>query len=105
MLTKKKLKEYLENKGIYEDVDEYLIDEFIDYLKMSVEARRDINKRGTIMNIAKEGNKPYFQANISVSILNNCIKNLLNISKRLGLSPLDRENLKIDSVEEEDLFD
>lgn len=59
ILTKKKLREFLVTKGVYEEVDEYLIDNFIIYVKMAKEAREDIEKRGSVMNIAKPENKPY----------------------------------------------
>ncbi|MCW0484669.1 P27 family phage terminase small subunit [Gaoshiqia sediminis] len=104
MITKKKLREYLEEKGIYNDVDEFLIDDFIAYLEMSQEARRDIKKRGAVMNIAKPENKPYYQQNPSVSILNNATKNLLNISRKLALSPYDRAKLKVEEDIEDDGF-
>lgn len=38
MISKVRLIEYLEEKGIYNDVDEYLADEFIFNLKLIVEA-------------------------------------------------------------------
>lgn len=72
---------------------------------MSDEARKDILKRGAVMNIAKPENKPYYQQNPSVSILNNCTKNLLNISRKLALSPYDRDNLGVKEIDEEDGFD
>ena len=106
LLTKKKLREYLQEKRVYERVDEWLIDDFIMYIKMAKEAREDITSRGAVMNIAKPENKPYWQQNPSVSILNNCTKNLLNISRKLGLSPYDRDNLGIGQIEElDDGFD
>jgi phage terminase small subunit len=56
------------------------------------------------MNIAKPENNPYWQKNISLSVLESSTKTLLAISKKLALSPLDRAALKIDDVEETDDF-
>jgi len=105
MITKKQLTEYLQEKGIYNDIDSYLVDEFVSYLKLSKQAREDISKKGAVFNIARDETKPYYQQNPSVSILNNATKNLLNISRKLGLSPLDRSNLKLDDDLEDDGFD
>lgn len=101
MLSKKKLREYLVEKGIYNEVDEFLIDEFVFNLKLIDEAKRDISKRGIVMNIASAGNNPYFQKNISLSVMETATKTLLAISKKLALSPLDRAALKVDNVNEE----
>ena len=59
MISKKKLTEYLIEKGIYNEVDEYLVDEFVFNLKLIKESREDIKKRGSVVNIAKPENKPY----------------------------------------------
>ena len=99
MITKKKLTEYLIDKGIYNDVDEWLVDEFIYNLKLIKEAKTDVEKRGTIMNIAKEGNKPYYQKNFSLSTIETATKTLLQLSKKLALSPFDRATLKLDDLD------
>jgi phage terminase small subunit len=56
------------------------------------------------MNIASPDKNPYWQKNISFSILESATKTLLAISKKLALSPLDRAALKVDDVEETDDF-
>lgn len=104
MIKKTELIEYLQNLGIYNDIDEYLVDEFINYLTLAKQAREQIKKTGAVLNVARDANKPYYQQSPAVSILNQCTKNLLNISRKLALSPYDRANLKIE-IEEEDGFD
>jgi hypothetical protein len=59
MISKKKLREYLIEKEIYNEVDEFLVDEFVFNLKLIDDAKRDISKRGAVMNIAKPENNPY----------------------------------------------
>jgi hypothetical protein len=59
MISKKKLREYLIEKGIYNEVDEFLVDEFVFNLKQIDIAKKDIDKRGAVMNIASPDKNPY----------------------------------------------
>lgn len=102
IITKKELTEYLINKGVYQEIDRYLIDEFIQYIKMAKDARDEIAKYGSVLNVSRDADRPYYQQHPAVSILNQCTKNLLNISRKLALSPYDRANLKIEIDNEED---
>ena len=96
MVNKKKVFEYLNNKNIKIEVDEIIIDELIFNQYLIKEAKKDIKERGLNINVSK-GETPYYQTNPSISTYNQSVKNILNISRKLGLSPLDRKNLKIDS--------
>lgn len=94
MITKIKLLEYVKNLN-YQDVDEYLIDEFIYNLKLQIQAKKEIKDKGLLLNVSTNPNKPYYQQNQAISIYNSCVKNILNISKKIGLSAFDRQMLKI----------
>ena len=104
-LTQKELIEYLIEKGIYQEVDRVLVDDYIYNLKLSKQAKTEITKNGSIMNVSKDPQKPYYQQNPAVSILNQCTKNLLNLSRKLALSPYDRANLNINIENDDDEFD
>lgn len=103
-LTKKRLFEYLNEKGIYNSVDIYLIDEFMFNLGMINESKLNISKIGSVMNVSKDSKNPYYQQNPSVVIYNKSMKNLLDISRKLGLSPNDRAMLNIVSDIDDDGF-
>lgn len=99
-MTKNQITEYIKAKGIFEEVDMIMVDELLFNLKVIKEAKKDISNNGLVINTSK-GPNPYYQQSPSVSIYNNAVKNVMNLSRKLALSPLDRANLKI-SVEEED---
>lgn len=103
MIKKEEIIEYLEDLGLYQKVDEYLIDSFIDNLAIIEQAKTELLTTGILINIARPENNPYYQQSPAISILNSATKNVLNLSRKLALSPLDRANLKI-TIEEEDGF-
>lgn len=104
-MTKKQLIEYIKNKGLFEDVDLIMIDELIYNIKVTKQAKRDLDKYGLMMNVSKDPNKPYFQQSPAVAIYNSAVKNIMNLSRKLALSPLDRKNLNLEATGEEDGFD
>lgn len=104
-MTKKQLIEYIKDKGLYEDVDLVMIDELMYNIKVSRQAKKDLNKYGLMMNVSKDQNKPYFQQSPAVAIYNSAVKNIMNLSRKLALSPLDRKNLNLEATDEEDGFD
>lgn len=99
MISKKRLIELLEGKGLYEPTDEGLIDEIITNQKIMAEAKRDIRTRGNLTPINKE--ETLFNQNPSVAIYNGALKNILNLSRKFGLSPRDRAELKLEGGEED----
>lgn len=101
MIKKEEIIEYLNNIGIYETVDEYLVDQFIYNLEMIEQAKETLLTTGIVINIARPENNPYFQQSPAISVLNSATKNVLSISRKLALSPLDRANLKIEIAEED----
>jgi P27 family predicted phage terminase small subunit len=104
-MTRKQLIEYIKNKGIYEEVDNTLIDELLYNVKIIKQAKKDLQEYGLMMNVSKNDDKPYFQQSPAVAIYNSAVKNIMNISRKLALSPLDRSALKVNVEEDDDGFD
>ncbi|HHX68034.1 MAG TPA: P27 family phage terminase small subunit [Gallicola sp.] len=104
-MTKKQIIEYLKNKNIYDDCDVMLVDELIFNLQMIKNSKREIKDKGVLIDIARaDADKEYWQQNPAIAIYNKSVKNLLDITRKLSLSPLDRSALKIDTeyMNEED---
>lgn len=99
----RKITTELKTAGRYEKLD----DELIDSLAMCVEVRNmaffHIKENGVMMFIDKR--KQIKQKNHSVSTLMQMNKSILDISARLGMSPLDRLNLKLDVKKDDGLDD
>lgn len=105
MINKEQVTQYLKDIGIYNDIDEYMVDQFIYNLQIYEQAKSELLVTGSVLNISRDPERPYYQQSPAVSIMNQATKNILNISRKLALSPLDRANLKIDSILEDDGFD
>lgn len=99
----RKITKELKDAGRYEKTD----DELIDSLSMCLEVRNmaffHIKEFGVMMYIDKK--ETIKQKNHSVSTLMQMNKSILDISARLGMSPLDRMNLKLDVKKEDGLDD
>ena len=93
---KKRLTRSLEEKGIYDDADEILIDEFCFNLKIADDAKADIKERGYQINTVRDPmKKPYFQANPSVSTYLKTCQIMSNILTKLGITPQERMKLSL----------
>lgn len=96
-MTKKQIIEYLQEKNIYQDVDIMLVDELIFNLQMIKNCKKEIRDKGVLIDIARsDADREYWQQNPAISIYNKSVKNLLDITRKLSLSPVDRSALKID---------
>ena len=98
----RKVTKELTEAGRYEKTDDILIESLV----MCVEVRNlafwSIKEKGVLMFVDKE--KQIQQKNHSISTLMQMNKSILDISDRLGLSPLSRLNLKLE-VKPADQFD
>lgn len=95
MVSKKGLIELLKDRGVYDEVDDVILSEFFTCLKMIRAAKKDINERGNLTACDKEGK--ILQQNPSIAIYNTHLKNLLNLSRKFGLTPRDRMELNLES--------
>lgn len=85
------LKNYLDEKKIYDPADELLIDEILFCIKISDEAKEDIKTRGLQINVVKNPEKdPYYQQNPSVGLYLQTSKNLGNLLTKLGITVQER---------------
>lgn len=98
MIKKEQIQKFLLDAGIYSELDEYLIDQFIIYLEMIQQAKEDIETNGITIESTRTG---FLQKAPAVTILNDCTKYLNAISKKLGLSPADRKALQLQLYEED----
>ena len=104
-MTKKQIIKYLQEKNIYQDVDVMLVDELIFNLQMIKNCKKEIKDKGVLIDIARsDADREYWQQNPAIAIYNKSVKNLLDITRKLSLSPVDRSILKIDAeyMNEED---
>lgn len=104
-MTKKQIIEYLQEKNIYQDVDVMLVDELIFNLQMIKKCKKEIKDKGVLIDIARsDADREYWQQNPAIAVYNKSVKNLLDITRKLSLSPVDRSALKIDAeyMNEED---
>jgi len=104
-MTKKQIIEYLQEKNIYQDVDIMLVDELIFNLQMIKNCKKEIKDKGVLIDIARsDADREYWQQNPAIAVYNKSVKNLLDITRKLSLSPVDRSILKIDAeyMNEED---
>ena len=96
-MTKKQIIEYLQEKNIYQDVDVMLVDELIFNLQMIKNCKKEIKDKGVLIDIARpDADREYYQQNPAIAVYNKSVKNLLDITRKLSLSPVDRSALKID---------
>lgn len=95
---KNTIMEYLRNKGVYEETDEFQVDELVFNMKLADDAKEDIKIRG--LYVGEEG----WRANPSVNIYMNTIKNINAIGTRLGITVQERKKLNLtnESVDELD---
>lgn len=100
---KQEITDYLKDKGIYEDVDLVLVDELIFNLQLIEELKEDLETRGVVVPINSSGT--LFNSNPSLNGYNSALKQVLSISRVLGLSARARAELKINTEEEIDGFD
>lgn len=98
MSKKEVIIKYLLDNGIYSEIDEYLVDQFVIYTDILAQAIEEIRQHGITMTSTRTG---FLQKAPAVGIMNDCTKYLNAISKKLGLSPADRAALKLELYEDD----
>ncbi len=103
---KESIIKYLEGHLQYEDTDDIYIDELVfnlDIIKQCKKDMKDGDKIKLTSNITRNEHKENFlQRNRLLTVYNEALKNVLNLSKQLGLSPVDRKKLKMMEMESPD---
>ena len=90
----RKLTTDLTKAGRYEKVDDILIESLVMCVEVQHLAYWDIKENGVMIFVDAE--KKVKQKNHSVSTMDQMTRSILNISAKLGMSPLDRLNLKLE---------
>lgn len=103
---KKALIKLLKEKGTYnEATDNTLIDSILFNIKLIEDAKTDIQSRGSMVNLRKEGETPFFQINFSISIFHNAVKSINTLLKQLGLEKEKKEaDTTSDAIEQLNLL-
>jgi P27 family predicted phage terminase small subunit len=94
-VTKAALIELLKERGVYNDVDESIVGEFISVQKMMSDAKREIRNNGILTPCNNEGT--LFNQNPAVPVYYKALDALLKISRKFGFTPRDRAELKIEA--------
>lgn len=102
MLTKQDLIDILDEKGLYEEQDDFIIGELFYNLELIKKSKTHIRKTGILSQGDKDG-KIFYQSP-ALKIYSAALKNVLDISKKLGLSPRDRKEMGAIEDGEEDTF-
>lgn len=99
----KKITKELTEAGRYEKSDDILIESLVMCVEVQQMAFWDIKANGVMIYVDKDNKVK--QKNHSVSTLDQMTRSILNISAKLGLSALDRHNLKIEAKKADELDD
>ena len=106
--TRQRITNHLKATGIYEKVDEFLIDEIMFDMEVLEQCKRDMrDEKGKLVllsNITRDpGKDPFFQKNRLLDIYNTAQKNIKDSLVKLGITPQERSKLKLaiqDAVDE-----
>lgn len=101
-LTKAKIKKYLSDKGIYDNIDESLIDILLQAIDLCRQAKADIDERGVMVAYNAAGT--LLNSNPSINIFLTASKLTLSYATKLGIGEKARIELKINVKEENDGF-
>jgi len=102
---KKEIEKYLRAKKQLEKVDSSLIDELCFNYFLVDESKRELIAKGLMVNVSADATKPYYQVNHITGVYNQAIKNINTISTKLGLTPQERNKLKVTPTEKSDGFE
>lgn len=90
----KEIRDYLKKYDEYEPADDILIDELVYNLAQVEACKRSIKERGLVINTTRDPNKdPYYTPNPAATQYHNFLRNVKEITGKLGLSPKDRRTL------------
>lgn len=98
-----KIKRELQKDNRFENVDEILIETLVMAVEIRDRAFWDVAQNGVMIFVDKR--KKVKQKNHSISTFYQMAKAIQDISKKLGLSPLDRMELKIEKEEDDGMTD
>lgn len=98
-----KIKRELAKDGRFETVDETLIETLVMAIEIRDRAFMTIAEEGILMYVDRR--KKVRQKNHAISTFYQMAKAIQDISKKLGMSPLDRHEMKIENAENDGMDD
>lgn len=95
-LTKKSITAFMKSKGLWNDLWEDQVEQYMFYSKQSKEAMKAVVAEGRTLKNSNGiiGTHPQWKAHM------DCIKQMQGISTKLGLSNKDLKELGVDGAEE-----
>ena len=99
---KQKIKDYLADR--YEETDDILIDELVYNLKLLVTCKKEIDDDGFIFVVEAMSRELNVTTKINplLAVYDGRLKNIKDLCTKLGISPQDREKLKLVRPKESD---
>ena len=91
----------LEEKGLFEELDESLIDHLCFQNFIADNAAKDISKRGNLVETVSYREK-VLKPNPSLRIYNNAIDKIAIYATKLGITPQERQKLGLADLREEE---
>lgn len=97
---------YLQDRNLYHETDDLLVDELLFNIKLSKDAKESISSAGLMINVTRNPEREaYYVPNPAVSIYQQCLKNIQALFRQLNLSPNERQKLKMELAGKPDEFD
>lgn len=99
------IKKLLKKKNLYENTDETLIQELIYWMKLSDEAKENINQFGIVVNVVRDPMKDaLYQTNQAVSILKEASTKIAALYTKLSINPQERIKIKEENIDDNNEF-
>lgn len=102
--------DFITTKGMYDGIDEMLIDELIFNYKLMSQAKDEMwnidkDRFDLLSDITRDPDKEaFFQKNRLLDIYNTAFKNVRDVYVKLGLTIQERHKMKIELTKAEDAF-
>lgn len=99
ILKKKLLKMLRSSPYDFQDTDMEMVDRFIEAKEIADMSMLDVRERGVVAPVNSEGT--VLQKNHSISAYFDAVKQIMELSKKLGLSARDRADLGVELKEDD----
>jgi len=106
MITK-----FLKKNKMYDNVDQFLVDELVFNLKICSQVRQDLidpyrkDALTLVVNVTvNEEKQEFFQQHRLLPVYNQALKNVISIMQKLALNPNERAKLKIELSQIDDEY-
>jgi len=97
---KKDIVALLESKGVREEIDINMVDQLVFNYKLIDKVMDDLLSGDYMQQVRRDENYPLMQVSAQSTIYNNCLKNILAISTKLGITVQERSKLGLNKTTE-----